>query len=155
MGAVDARRQFVQEVGAKGVDVGQGRASRRNMVAVRELAPAVALGSQYGAIAGLVLIILNQATVHDVFRGCVVVHAENLVLARLRVRELEDRIVTARTGWIGRVWQREAVQHRKTDGADAAGRHLVARKAAGAASSRAGSARVGVANQDRCAVLVD
>ena len=77
--------RFVDQVGAERVDVRRRETCRRDEVAVRELSPAIARRAQDRAEARLSLIVLQQADEHGVFARNVVIHAQDLIEARIGV----------------------------------------------------------------------
>src|ERR1041384_725507 len=148
MRTVDADGSFVDQVRPERMNVSHGRTRRRNVIAVRELAPPVTQRAENGAVARLILIILQQADEHRVLRRDVVVHAQDLIFARLCIGALELEVVLPLAGRIGEVRQRKTVQKRKADAADAAWRYFVTGKTTSRAAGGTRAARVWIPNQD-------
>ncbi len=107
VGAILSYRRFIDQIRAEGMDVGHRETGGRNEIAVRELAPAVAGRSENRAETALRLIILQQADVQGVVLRDVVIHAQDVVAARIGVLQNVSEIVLALPRRIDGIGKRE------------------------------------------------
>src|SRR5205823_4285471 len=126
--AIDAPTGLADQIGVEGVNQGRNDARRWNVIAMRELAPAISGSAENLAVTVVASVFLQQP---DVGRGLGVdgiVHAKDLVRARPGEGIHELRVVLALPCWVRGVGKRKEVHDRLPSWVKPPRRNLVARE---------------------------